>query len=309
MRILLTVALLAVALLAGEAPIPAAARTLTAGPGQAYPSPSAAVAAAQDGDVIQIAPGSYYDCIATGLRITIQGPATLTDKTCEGKALLVLKGAGSVVRDLTLARARVPDGNGAGIRLEARDATIDRVRFENNEVAVLGGSGHITLTGCDITAGSAGMTAILVGDAERLELRDTNITVTHGLVLSSGAELTTITGGAIETADRGIELGGPATLAGVTVTLRGSATVFARATAEGVTIRHTRLINLTGRPVALLQDWAPGRPTLDLNQIGPGDQEVTTAGALRHRASATLHGIKDGLRDLARSAKHAVMGP
>ena len=297
--------LLAAALLAGHAE----ARTLMAGSGQAYPIPSAAAAVAQDGDVIQVAPGEYFDCIATDRRITIQGPATLTDKTCEGKAILVLKGAGSVVRDLTLARARVPDANGAGIRLEARDATIERVRFDNNEVAVLGGNGRISLTGCDISAGSAGMTAILVGDAELLKLHDMRIMITHGLILSSSAGMTTITGGTFDTADRGIELAGPATLDGISVTLRGDATVFARATAEGVTIRRSRLTNLTGKPVALLQDWAPGRPTLDQNQVGPGDHEVTTDGALRYRVSTALHEVKDGVRDLARTAKHAVMGP
>ena len=297
--------ILAAVLLAGNAQ----ARTLTAGDGQMYASPSAAAAFAQDGDVIQVAPGEYFDCVATSRSITIQGPATLTDKACEGKAILVLKGADSVVRDLTLARARVPDGNGAGIRLEARNATIERVRFDNNEVAVLGGSGLITLSECNITAGSAGLIAILVGDTVRLELRNTQITITHGSMMLSSAALTTITGGTFDTADRGIELNGPATLTGPNVILRGAATVFARATADGVTIRRARLTNLTGRPVALLQDWSPGRPVLDLNQIGPGDHLVTTDGAMRHRIASALRNAKDGLRDLARSAKHAIMGP
>ena len=288
---------------------PALAATLTAGEGQTYPSPSAAARAAQDGDVIQIAPGEYFDCIVTDRSITIQGPATLTDKTCEGKALLVLRGASSVVRDLTLARARVPDENGAGIRLEGRDTTIERVRFDNNEVAILGGTGRVTMIGCDITAGQAGMTAILVGDAERLIIQDTRISVLHGLALSSSAGLTTVTGGTITTADRGAELAGPTILDGVAITLRGSARVFARATGGGITIRRTQLINETGAPAMLLLDWGPGRPVLEGNKLNPRDQEVSTDGAIRHRIGAIAREAKAGLRNLARSAKHAVLGP
>ncbi len=287
----------------------AGARTLEAGSGLAYPTPSAAARAAQDGDTIQIAPGEYYDCIVSDRRITIQGPATLTDKTCEGKALLVLRGNGVTVRDLTLARARVPDSNGAGIRLEGRDALIERVQFENNEVGVLGGAGVVTLRGCTITAGQAGMTAILVGDADMLAVQDTRVSVQHGLAVSSGAGLTTITGGAIETSDQGMLLTGPATIEGVALTLHGAATSFARATGGHVTIRHTHLVNTTGHGVALLQDWGPGAVTVDGNTVGPGDREVTTAGAWRYRAGIAARGAKAGVRDLARAAKHAVLGP
>ena len=289
---------------------PAYGRTLSAGAGQEYPSPSAAAAAAQDGDTIQIAPGTYFDCIATDKRLTIQGPATLTDKPCEGKALLVLKGDGSVVRDLVLARARVSDGNGAGIRLEGRNLTIDRVQFDNNEAALIGGAGRITLTDCTITAGQAGFTAVLIGAAEQLTLTNTRISVAHGLAISSGAALTMINGGAIETADRGIELAGPAVVQDMVVTLRpGAAPVAIRTVTGGITIGRVRLVNETGAPAALLLDWGSGQPRLDAITVGRGDQPVTTAGNLRYQAGNAWRTGKSTVRDAARAAKHAIVGP
>ena len=41
------------------------------------------------------------------------------------------------IRNLTLTRARVPDGNGAGIRNEAKDLTVEHVRFVNNQNGIL----------------------------------------------------------------------------------------------------------------------------------------------------------------------------
>src|SRR4051794_14100096 len=99
---------------------PASSAALRVGPGQTYATPSAAVAAARDGDTVEILPGTYYDCaVVRQNKLTIQGAgpdAILTDTTCQGKALLVIDGSDVTVRGLTLQRARVPDGNGAGIR-------------------------------------------------------------------------------------------------------------------------------------------------------------------------------------------------
>lgn len=287
------------------------ARTITAGPGQEYSAPSAAAAAAADGDTIQIAPGAYFDCIVTTKSLTIQGPATLTDTTCEGKAILVLKGDSAVVRDLTLARARVPDGNGAGIRWEGRNLTAERVRFENNEVALLAGAGGaLTVTGCDITAGPAGLIAVLVGDAEQVIISDTRLTVTHGSVLSSSAKLTTITGSTIETADGGVMLSGTAAIQDAVFTLRsGAASQAVRTTGGGVSVRRVRLVNATGQPAALLQDWGRERPAVEANLLQPGDTEVSTAGVWRFRAGRALRDAKATLKDAARGAKRAVLGP
>jgi hypothetical protein len=122
----------------------AAARTLDVGAGKPYAKPSAAVAASGPGDRIIVAPGQYYDCaVISRDHITIEGAGdaasvVLTDTTCQGKALLVITGGDVTIRNLTLARARVNDGNGAGIRAEGGGTlTVDHVRFLNNQDGIL----------------------------------------------------------------------------------------------------------------------------------------------------------------------------
>ena len=120
----------------------AAGATLEVGPGKKYEAPSGAAAAAQDGDRIVIAPGEYFDCAiwrANNLVIEGAGPGktVITDKTCAGKAIFVMDGNNVTVRNLTLARARVPDFNGAGIRGEGGSLTVDHVDFINNQNGIL----------------------------------------------------------------------------------------------------------------------------------------------------------------------------
>lgn len=122
----------------------ASADTLEVGPGKAFTSLSAAVAAVQDGDRIVLSPGDYFECaIVTHNNVTLEGAdgtATLTDKTCQGKAILVIAADNVTVRNLTLSRARVPDGNGAGIRAEGVNLTVDNVRFIDNQEGLLAGN-------------------------------------------------------------------------------------------------------------------------------------------------------------------------
>lgn len=120
-----------------------AARTLQVGPGEPFQLPSAAAAQAQDGDLIQIAPGRYVDCAvwkANNLVITGMGrpPDTIiADKSCGGKGLFLTDGVDITVRNLTLTGARVPDKNGVGIRMEANNLTVEGVRFIDNENGIL----------------------------------------------------------------------------------------------------------------------------------------------------------------------------
>jgi hypothetical protein len=129
---------------------PSLGATLEVGPSQTYKMPSAAAAVARNGDHVEIAPGEYFDCaVWRADDLVIEGTGTgvvITDKTCMGKGLFVISGNNTTVRNLTLTRARVPDLNGAGIRLDKGSLTVDGVRFINNQNGILGGvSGNVVI--------------------------------------------------------------------------------------------------------------------------------------------------------------------
>jgi len=119
------------------------ARVLEVGQGHAYADPAAAAAALRDGDVLRIFPGRYDSCAvlrADGLTVEGVGnpeAVVLTTAICQGKAILVAAGHGLVLRNLTLAEARVPEGNGAGLRAESGPITVDSVRFIDDQDGIL----------------------------------------------------------------------------------------------------------------------------------------------------------------------------
>ncbi len=135
-------ALATLCIIASQTSVPRA-RTLEIGPGKEFTAFAAASQAARPGDHVVIQPGEYFDCAtwsAAGLVIEGAGDAAkvvVTDKACSGKGLFITTGANITVRNLTLTRSRVPDGNGAGIRAEAPGLVVDHVRFINNQNGIL----------------------------------------------------------------------------------------------------------------------------------------------------------------------------
>jgi hypothetical protein len=117
------------------------ASVIDVGPTQRLRLPSQAAAIARSGDTIRIAPGEYTDCAvwrASGLTIegTGTGP-TIAGKSCAGKGIFIIEGNDVTVRNLTFAHAAVADRNGAGIRVEGRNLTIENSRFIDNENGIL----------------------------------------------------------------------------------------------------------------------------------------------------------------------------
>lgn len=120
---------------------PAAAAELTVGQGKSYALPSEAAGAALAGDVIRIFPGTYGDCArwdADGLVIEGVGPnVVLAGKICDGKGIFVTRGTGITIRNITFISAQSPDHNGAGIRAEGANLTVEDSRFIGNENGIL----------------------------------------------------------------------------------------------------------------------------------------------------------------------------
>ena len=91
---------------------------------------------------IRIAPGYHRDCaVQTAGRIAFvaaePGRAIFDGVTCEGKAALVLRGDGARVDGIVFQNMRVPDGNGAGIRLETSDLDVVNAMFRGSEEGIL----------------------------------------------------------------------------------------------------------------------------------------------------------------------------
>ncbi len=120
--------------------------TLQVGPGQNYTTVAAAVAAANDGDTILVQAGTYTNDFAEITHsITLQsvgGMATLraTEDIPNEKAILITD-TDTVINGFIFTGARVTDeegANGAGIRYQGGNLTIQNCWFHNNQEGLLG---------------------------------------------------------------------------------------------------------------------------------------------------------------------------
>jgi hypothetical protein len=127
-----------------------ASTTLVVGPGHRYAKPCQAIAAAKAGDTIQIdaaGNGTYDGDVCTwstsNLTITgINGRARIdaAGRSSGGKAIWVIAGDNTVIRNVELSGAAVPDRNGAGIRQEGAGLTVEGSYFHDNENGILTGA-------------------------------------------------------------------------------------------------------------------------------------------------------------------------
>lgn len=105
-----------------------------------------AVNAIGDGTgTISISAGRHRDCaVQTAGEIaylaSVPGQAVFDGGTCEGKAALVLRGRGASVSGLVFQNMRVPDANGAGIRLEQGNLTVAQSWFKDSQQGILTGA-------------------------------------------------------------------------------------------------------------------------------------------------------------------------
>jgi hypothetical protein len=126
---------------------------LNVGVGETYTTLSAAIAASQDGDVIQVAAGTYTDDFATiNTKITIEGVGGMANLVADvpppdGKAILTIN-TDVTIMNMSFSGAAVADNNGAGIRYQGGNLVLDNTYFFNNQDGLLGAAdptGTITI--------------------------------------------------------------------------------------------------------------------------------------------------------------------
>lgn len=209
---------------------------LTVGSGQEYSAISAAVAASSSGDTIDVQAGTYTNDFVTithDLTLSaVGGTVTMvaTEQPPDGKAMIDEGGSGVsvTITGFDISGVTVPDGNGAAIRYEGGNLTLNNDNFHDNQEGLLGAddaNGTISIessTFANNGTGTGYTHNIYVGNIASLTVDDSTITNAIGGhdIKSRAASTTitdnTITDGSSGTASYEIDLpnGGNATITG-----------------------------------------------------------------------------------------------
>jgi hypothetical protein len=156
---------------------------LTVGAGQQFARLADAIAASRDGDVINVAAGTYTNDFAViNHKITIQGVGGMvrlvaTGPIPNGKAILVTN-TDVTLDHIEFSGAKVPDGNGAGIRYQAGNLVIRNCYFHDNQDGILtadSATGTIDISRSEFARNGTGdgyTHGLYVGDIASLHVTD-----------------------------------------------------------------------------------------------------------------------------------------
>lgn len=123
------------------------AATLSVGPSGTFATPCAAIAAAAEGDVIEVdAAGDYAgdSCAWSTDRLTVKGVngQALMDGThadlAQQKGIFVIQAPTATIENMAFIGASVADANGAGIRHQGTDLFVNDCLFRDNQNGILG---------------------------------------------------------------------------------------------------------------------------------------------------------------------------
>lgn len=123
------------------------AATLSVGPGKTYPTPCRAFAAAASGDTVEIAAATYTGdvCGIYPHRLLIRGvqgrpKIDAGGRNAMGKGTWVVAGNQITIENVEMLGAKVPDRNGAALRLEGTGFTLRGSYLHDNENGILSGA-------------------------------------------------------------------------------------------------------------------------------------------------------------------------
>jgi hypothetical protein len=122
----------------------ATAAIILVGPNENITRIADAARVAKDGDTVLIMPGEYRGDVAvwTQKKLTIRGrserPVLIADgKSAEGKGIWVIRNGSFLIENIEFRNARVPDGNGAGIRLVRGVLHVKNCAFVDNQMGLM----------------------------------------------------------------------------------------------------------------------------------------------------------------------------
>ncbi|MDQ2742223.1 MAG: hypothetical protein M3Z66_07975 [Chloroflexota bacterium] len=183
---------------------------LNVGSNQPFASIADAVAASTAGATIQVQAGTYTNDFATiNHALTLEavgGMANMvaTEAPPNGKAIMDVN-ANVTVTGFAFSGAQVADGNGAGIRYEGGNLTLDGDYFHDNQDGLLAGadpSGSITINASEFAHNGAGdgyTHNLYVGDIGALTITDSYFhDAVVGHEIKSRAETTTISNSRVQ---------------------------------------------------------------------------------------------------------------
>lgn len=124
------------------------AATLSVGPGKTYAAPCAALTRAVAGDIVEITGGTTYAgdvCTVAASNLTIRGVSgrpriDAAGMNAAGKGTWVVTGSNVVVDNVEMLGAKVPDENGAALRIEGTNFTLRNSFIHDNENGILTGA-------------------------------------------------------------------------------------------------------------------------------------------------------------------------
>ena len=189
--------------------------TLTVGAGQQFQTIAAAIAAAQDGDVVAVQAGTYVNDFAEiSHKITLEGVGGMvnmvaTEPIPNGKAILITDTDVSIDH-FSFSGAAVTDQNGAGIRYQGGNLLIANSLFQDDQDGILGApdpAGTITIENSEFDHNGAGdgyTHGLYIGDIAALTIEDSYFhDAVVGHEIKSRAETTIIQDSRIEDGPQG----------------------------------------------------------------------------------------------------------
>ena len=162
---------------------PAGANILHVGQGQPFTTIASALAAAHDGDVVQVQAGTYVNDFATvNAKVSLVGVGGMVNMVAtvpppNGKAILTVD-TDATIQNFTFSGAKVADANGAGIRYEGGSLTLQNCGFHDNENGLLSAAmpnGTLLIQNCDFTHngnGNGSTHNLYVGAIQQLTIKD-----------------------------------------------------------------------------------------------------------------------------------------